>query len=222
MCFQKGLCCFEKSSSSRVHIAEHSMSSWEGSTPLVAKVSESLSVCLLFSMALFFSPFKEAVSWCKVRNSLDGIVPRNILLRSVMTCWVLRRKQVFSWHWRNPCPFWCSASCCDISVPMLGTPLGAMCLCAPCALSIHFSLSFSEKEWSGESVASVQLMHVVFCPKDLLLSQWKLKTSLFLFQVLQLLLTFTSMNPGLWAFWLSESPEPGETLLMPSACGSAQ
>lgn len=149
MCFQKGLCCFEKSSSSRVHIAEHSMSSWEGCTPLVAKVSESLSVCLLFSMALFFSPFKEAVSWCKVRNSLDGIVPRNILLRSVMTCWVLRRKQVFSWHWRNPHPFWCSASCCDISVPMLGTPLGAMCLCAPCALSIHFSLSFSEKECSS-------------------------------------------------------------------------
>ena len=32
---------------------------------------------------------------------------------------------------------------------MLGTPLGAMCLCAPCALSIHFSLSFSEKECSS-------------------------------------------------------------------------
>lgn len=134
MCFQKGLCCFEKSSSSRVHIAEHSMSSWEGCTPLVAKVSESLSVCLLFSMALFFSPFKEAVSWCKVRNSLDGIVPWNTLLCSVMTCWVLRRKQVFSWHWRNPCPFWCSASCCGISVPHAGdTARGHVFVCSLCS-----------------------------------------------------------------------------------------
>ena len=82
-----------------------------------------------------------------------------------------------------------------------------------------------KRVWSCDRsgpLAPVQLICVVPCPEDLPLFQGTLYTSLFSFRFLKLLLTFNSKFPALWAFWASETPDPGKLLLVQSARGRAR
>lgn len=130
---------------------------------LLLNILKSLPVSLLFKHVLFCLSFKGAkTSWWNVRNSLDCIVPRNILPCSVITCWVLRTKQVCSWHWGNPRPFQDSAGCCGISAG--DTASGHVLLgelCAIACTSIFSSLKRNVLEKHLPQCSSSVFFHVL-------------------------------------------------------------
>ena len=174
----------------------------------------SIQSCLILSLKDAKTP------WWNLRTSLHCIVPRHLLPCSVITCWVLRKKQS-AWG-SEPCAFQDSAGSSGVNVTRDGdTARGqAFALCLR-ALSIHFSLLILWKGmlWRNTCLSVFHLCcSVSWGPTAAPVNT--LNMSIFLSS--QLLLTFNSKFPVLWAFWASEIPEPGELLQVQSARGRAQ
>ena len=136
--------------------------------PTVAKCIKALPVSLLCKLVWScLSLNKAKIPWWNLRASLDCIVPRHLLSCCVITCWVLRKKQVCSCDGSDRCPFQDSAGCCGMNVTHGDIAGGQAFMLCLCALSIRSVFSFSEQECCGEALASVQLICVVPCPEDL-------------------------------------------------------
>ena len=129
---------------------------------MLLNVLKSLPVPLLFNLVWSFLSLKDAnTPWWNLRTSLDCIVPRHLLPCCVITCWVLRKKQVCSCDGSDPHAFQDSAGCCGVNVTCAGDTAGgqAFVLCL-CALSICFSLL---SLWTGMLWRSTCLNVVHLC-----------------------------------------------------------
>ena len=113
--------------------------------PPVAKGIKSLACVPSIPSCLIFVSQNAKTPWWNLRTSLDFTVPRHLLPCSVITFWVLRKKQS-AWG-SEPRAFQDSAGCCGVNVTRAGdTARGqAFVLCLR-ALSIHFSLLIP---WKG-------------------------------------------------------------------------
>lgn len=111
------------------------MSCWEGSTPLVPKwiiiPAHVPSVQPCFIMFVF----QRGSIKMECKKFLGFHCPGSILPCSVVACWVLRRKQVCSWHWTLIPSDALQAAVVSVS-PMLGTLLVSIYLCDNSMLSV--------------------------------------------------------------------------------------
>ena len=117
---------------------------WGKLCPPVAKCSKSPACVPSIQSRLILSLKDAKTSWWNLRTSLDCTVPRHLLPFSVITFWVLRKKQS---AWRSdPRAFQYSAGCCGVKVTRSGDTVRgrAFVLCLH-ALSIHFSLLILRK-----------------------------------------------------------------------------
>ena len=121
------------------------MSCWEGSTPLVPKwiiiPAHVPSVQPCFIMFVF----QRGSIKMECNKFLGFHCPGSILPCSVVACWVLRRKQVCSWHWTLIPSDALQAAVVSVS-PMLGTLLVATYLCDNSVLTASTRSSHSLKK----------------------------------------------------------------------------
>ena len=139
--------------------------------PTVAKCIKSPACVPSIQSCLILSLKDAKTSWWNLRTSLHCIVPRHLLPCSVITCWVLRKKQS-AWG-SEPRAFQDSAGCCGVNITRAGDTARGQALC-PCSQPSTSVFSFPEKECCGETLPSVYFICVVQCPEDPLLLQWTL------------------------------------------------
>ena len=96
---------------------------------------------------------------------MDCIVPRHLLPCSVITCWVLRKKEVCSCDGSGPRAFQDSAGCCGVSVSHAGDTAGGqafvLCLCSQHPLQSSQSLKRNVLEKCLPQCSSSVSFHVL-------------------------------------------------------------
>ena len=198
------------------------MSYKESSVSLLLNVLKSLPVPLLFNLVWSFLSLRDAKTpWWNLRTSLDCIVPRHLLPCCVITCWVLRKKQVCSCDGSDPHAFQDSAGCCGVNVTRAGDTAGGqafvLCLCSQHPLQSSQSLNRNVVEKHLPQCSSSVLFCVLrtrCCSSE----HFKHLCSPSKFSSCCCLSTPSVRCFGLFS---NEIPEPGEFLLVQPSRGIA-